>query len=1274
MWEVAAGNVFNVDFVTGIGEAEVRLDVHASTATITDFAGNSLVADFTSGQTFRVDTLAPSVGSIVRQTPATQGTNASTVVWRVSFASDIDGTTLAADDFTLTPVGGAVSGPSVTNIAAVTPGSVYDVTVDTGTGDGELRLDILAATATISDSIGNPLTIDFTTGETYIIDKSVPTAAFTAVTPDPRNVPVTTVDLAFSEDVTGVDIADFSLTLDGAPVTLGAEDLSAVDAANYQLLLDDESTTEGVYVLTLTAAGSGITDGINTIDADASVSWTMDLTGPTADIVDVSPDPTNTLTGLVDITFNEAITTDSLTIDDFELTHNSVAVDITSSATISDGGTGTDFQIDLTTVTAAMGEGAYTLRLLASSDVTDWAGNSLAADASDNWVIDQTPPTPTIVAVTPDPRTTPVNAVQITFDEDVFNVSVDDFTLTSNGVLVDISGSTLTQVSQDSYLLDISDDTAGSADFVLTLSASGSGIVDEAGNLMTADASDAWTSDFDPPTVDIVDVTPNPRKTSLSWLDIAFSEDVSGVDISDFAITHNGSPVPGTSTPLSVVNAANYRIYMLGITDSTSGTFVITLNPIGSGITDAAGNPLLAGDTETFEIDTAPPYVVDVSSPMPDGLYGIGTVTTITVTFNEAMSVEDSVWLNLDIPSFPAYAVYDSGDQTSTLSLLYTVEEGHESSELAYLDATALLTSGALTDLASNNAIVTLPDPGTTHSLSFNKDIQIDGIRPVYSNILTTPSMLKTGDATTITFTVSETLQSSPTVTVNGNAATSVSNSGLDYAFTYTALASDPEGWLDVVISGNDLAGNAGISTQSALLLIDNTPPTGTLAINDGSTYTATADVVLTLDASDGTSGTSGLANMRFSTDTLTWTAWEAYSSTRTWTLESGDGPKTLWVQYRDALLNTSAPSSDTIHLDTFLPESAVFAPTGTASTTLLTVEWNYADNGPAPSGVAQVEIWYEKVGTGIPAQRYATVNAGTNAIVFNTTARGPGLYGFYSIAIDNAGNREAAPATHDVTVLRMPVSVGEIFYEPFNYNGGFLTQVGSADWTQLSGNRDYRIQANGSLDYPDLRTPQGNLAEHRGGTATEDVAHFLDSPFSRFSGADIIMYNSFLLQVNSIPTGITEDYFFYYLDAAGGTFGRGRIYFRPAGTGFQVGLRYTSFGDIKWASSSYALGQTIMLVTKITLFDDGSRDQIDLFLNPTPGNPEPASANLTDQAAGALHDFSSSGIGGIAMRQTSSSFFGFVDEIRIGDTWESVTPSGTIPIETSVNTWTLYE
>ena len=82
---------------------------------------------------------------------------------------------------------------------------------------------------------------------------------------------------------------------------------------------------------------------------------------------------------------------------------------------------------------------------------------------------------------------------------------------------------------------------------------------------------------------------------------------------------------------------------------------------------------------------------------------------------------------------------YYSGSGTSTLTFNYKVLAGDTSNDLDYASTTALaLNGGTIRDAAGNNAILTLPTPGSANSISGTKDIIVDTTTPIL--VSTVPS------------------------------------------------------------------------------------------------------------------------------------------------------------------------------------------------------------------------------------------------------------------------------------------------------------------------------------------------------------------------------------------------------------------------------------------------------------------------------------------------------------------------------------------------------
>ncbi len=114
----------------------------------------------------------------------------------------------------------------------------------------------------------------------------------------------------------------------------------------------------------------------------------------------------------------------------------------------------------------------------------------------------------------------------------------------------------------------------------------------------------------------------------------------------------------------------------------------------------------------------------------------------------------------------------------------------------------------------------------------------------------------------------------------------------------------DAQARLDAAIAQN--------SAVSARLAVCSAP----IAINDGADTTTDVNIVLRLNAASSTSGIVNVTEMMISNDIVFFNSfWEAYSTTRNWTLTAGAGLKTVYVRFRNAANAYSNTFSDNIIL-----------------------------------------------------------------------------------------------------------------------------------------------------------------------------------------------------------------------------------------------------------------------------------------------------------------------------------------------------------------------
>jgi hypothetical protein len=129
------------------------------------------------------------------------------------------------------------------------------------------------------------------------------------------------------------------------------------------------------------------------------------------------------------------------------------------------------------------------------------------------------------------------------------------------------------------------------------------------------------------------------------------------------------------------------------------------------------------------EIDQSHPFVSKVSSPILEGTFKSGVVP-ITVSFNEAVNVSGKPQLIISTGD-PAttVATYKSHSR-NLLFFQLRVYKGNYSSRLDYASSSSLiLNGGEIKDKEGNNAILTLPQPGSLGSLSSYTNIVIDATK-----------------------------------------------------------------------------------------------------------------------------------------------------------------------------------------------------------------------------------------------------------------------------------------------------------------------------------------------------------------------------------------------------------------------------------------------------------------------------------------------------------------------------------------------------------------
>jgi len=287
-------------YTVAAGNTSADLD-YASTSALS-LAGGSIIANGGSvaavlalptpggagslgnNQDIVIDTAAPTVVSIDRQTPSSGTTNADTVTFRVTFGEAV--ANVDAADFTVTGTTG-----TVTNVVSA-GGNAYDVTVsggDLASLDGTVTLGF-AGGQNIVDTAGNALSSTTPTGTnnaSYTLDNTAPAvASIERQTPasGTTNADSVVYRVTFAEAVINVDAADFTVT--GTTGTVTSVLSAGGNAYDVTVSGGDLSSLNGVVTLgfaggqnVVDSAGNALTITIPTGTNDAV--YTLDNIAPT---------------------------------------------------------------------------------------------------------------------------------------------------------------------------------------------------------------------------------------------------------------------------------------------------------------------------------------------------------------------------------------------------------------------------------------------------------------------------------------------------------------------------------------------------------------------------------------------------------------------------------------------------------------------------------------------------------------------------------------------------------------------------------------------------------------------------------------------------------------------------------------------------------------------------------------------------------------------------------------------------------------------------------
>ncbi|MEJ8803274.1 Ig-like domain-containing protein [Pontibacter sp. H249] len=622
----------------GTGATATGLTAGTYTLTIKDTNNCSI--------TKTVTILEPTVTNVVAITKtATSPTNAATVGFNIVFDQPVTG--VSAGNFTLTTSG--VSGASIASVAAVNS-TTYAVTVNTGTGSGQISLNLVNDDG-LSLTVQN-LPVNGT--EKYTIDKTPP-----AVPSAPDLLATSDSGSSDSDNITNKTSLTFEGTAEPETSILfyaGTQEMGNTTSdvnGNWQVTATLVTGTHSLTAKAVDALG-------NSSAASAALLVTVDVTAPAKPFILAFKDENITggnngfskgnvlkLSGSAELGATVKVTLP--------------ATSQTKEALAATGAWEIDFS-DL-----ALTDGTYTFE----GTATDVAGNVSQVSASFALMIDRVAPVaPLIASISEDTGLSNTDA--ITSDR---NIQINGTAEGGSKVTVTIGTDTYSPIiaaSDGKWTLDLTTVTLADGTYAATAIAQ-----DAAGNVSDASSTFTFVVDNVVPSAPVIDAVS--EDTGVSTTDGITNDQT--LTISGTALAQNEVSIllNGTAIGTAVADANGDWTYTYAST-ILEGVYTLTAKA-----TSVSGIVSSLSAAYTLTVDVTAPTVIAATTAAPV----VKAPFDITYTFSEAVSgfeLSDLTLTNATATSLSA------NGNTYTVTISPTTDG----------KVTAQLKTGTVTDMAGN--------------------------------------------------------------------------------------------------------------------------------------------------------------------------------------------------------------------------------------------------------------------------------------------------------------------------------------------------------------------------------------------------------------------------------------------------------------------------------------------------------------------------------------------------------------------------------------------
>jgi len=567
--------------------------------------------------------------------------------------------------------------------------------------------------------------------------------------------------------------------------------------------------------------------------------------------------------------------------------------------------------------------------LSASSDYNVGAPGSATVT-----IADDDPPSITITSADPNASETgPDNGTftitrtigdissDLTVNYTVSGTAVNGSDYSSIGTSVTIAASSATATIT---VTPIDDGIDESTETVIVTLATGSGYTVGAPDNATVNITDAsftptvqFTSSSQSRAENVGATSVTAQLSAVSGLNVTLPFTLSGT-------AFNNDDYTVTASPLTIAAGTTTATITVTVVDDTSDeddeTIVISMGtPTNATATSPTKHTITIGDDDLPQPQPEPTPVIEtfnVDSTSPsDGATNVSIDTTVSATF--------SMLINGQTPTTDIF--YITSDGTKISGSVKTDGNTVIFTPSASLDYNTTYTATITREIQAANYAGTTLDSEYTWSFTTLKFQAPSALTESATNILSSAAVLNgtvnaNGLSTTVWFEYGTTIGSydslSSTQDVNGLNDTTIGisigdlSAGTNYYYRIAAQN-----------SAGTTYGNEMVFTTT-----DTTPPSCSVSINDGDSYTNSPTVTLSLSATDNVGITGYFVSTNSSIPSVSNSKWTSVTSNTSftdsvsYTLSGGDGKKTVYVRYKDNSGNISDYASDSIVLDITSP------------------------------------------------------------------------------------------------------------------------------------------------------------------------------------------------------------------------------------------------------------------------------------------------------------------------------------------------------------------